>query len=248
METRHLRSIIGFSAALALLAVAPFVRAQGITSEQAQEILNELKQIRQVLERQPAAGQPAAAPDDKVSMQLAPGGFSIGTKDAPLTLVEYTDYQCPFCQQFHNTAFQQIKTNYIDSGKIRYISRDYPLDFHENARRAAVAARCAGEQGKFWELRHVMIVNADQLKADNLTTYAKNVQLDLPKFQACISSDKYIAGIDKDIAEGNSAGVSGTPSFVLGRMDKDKLQGVRLVGAMPYAQFEAKIKELLDAK
>jgi protein-disulfide isomerase len=248
METRHLRSIIGLSLALTLLAAAPFVRAQGITSEQAQEILNELKQIRQVLERQPAAGQPAAPPDDKVSMQLAPGGFAMGPKDAPLTLVEYTDYQCPFCQQYHNSAFQQIKANYIDSGKIRYISRDYPLDFHENARRAAVAARCAGEQGKFWELRHVMIVNADQLKLDNLTTYAKNVQLDVPKFQACLGSDKYIAGIDRDIAEGNAAGVSGTPSFVLGRMDKDKLEGVRIVGAMPYAQFEAKIKEMLDAK
>jgi protein-disulfide isomerase len=231
--------------AAALIAGAPLARADGITSEQAQEILNELKLIRQALERQPAAPGAPAPVDDKVSMAFAPGGFSIGRADAPLVMVEYTDYQCPFCQQFHNTAFAQIKANYIDTGKMRYISRDFPLDFHENARRAAVAARCAGEQGKFWELRHVMIVNAEQLKPDNLMSYATNVKLDVPKFRVCLDSDKYRAAVDKDIAEGTAAGVNGTPSFVLGRIEKDQLKGVRIVGAMPFAQFDAKIQELL---
>jgi len=232
--------------ALAFLATAPCARADGMTAEQAQEMINELKQIRQTLEKMQSP-QAAPAPDDKVSYKLSPGGFSMGQAKAPLVLVEYTDYQCPFCQQFHNTAFAQIKANYIDTGKVRFVSRDFPLDFHDNARRAATAGRCAAEQGKYWEMRHMMIVNADQLQADKLMTYAANVKLDVPKFKSCLDApDKFKAQIDQDIAEGGVAGVQGTPSFVLGYLENDKLQGVRLVGAQPYAQFDAKIQEMLD--
>jgi len=234
--------------ALALLAaalLAPHARADGLTSEQAQEIINELKQIRQTLEKMQSP-QAAPAPDDKVSYKFSPGGFSMGDTKAPLVMVEYTDLQCPFCQQFHNTAFAQIKANYIDTGKVRFVSRDFPLDFHENARRAATAGRCAAEQGKYWEMRHVMIVNAEQLKAENLASYAGQVKMDVAKFRSCLDSDKFKAQIDQDIAEGGVAGVQGTPSFVLGYLENDKLQGVRLVGAMPYAQFDAKIQEMLE--
>jgi len=228
-----------------LLAGSPLALADGITTEQAQDILNELKLIRQTLEKM-QSGQQVPAPDDKVSYKLSPGGFSLGDAKAPLVVVEYTDFQCPFCQQFHNTAFAQIKANYIDTGKVRFISRDFPLDFHENARRAATAGRCAAEQGKYWEMRHVMIVNADQLKPENLASYAANVKLDVPKFKSCLESDKFKAQIDQDIAEGGVAGVQGTPSFVIGYLENDKLQGVRLVGAQPYAQFDAKIQQMLD--
>ena len=231
-----------FAAAL----FAPHARADGLTSEQAQEIINELKQIRQTLEKMQSPQAPAA-PDDKVSYKLSPGGFSMGDAKAPLVMVEYTDFQCPFCQQFHNTAFAQIKANYIDTGKIRFVSRDFPLDFHDNARRAATASRCAAEQGKYWEMRHVMIVNADQLKPDKLASYAEQVKMDVGKFKSCLDSDKFKAQIDQDIAEGGVAGVQGTPSFVLGRIEDGKLTGVRLVGAMPYAQFDAKIQEMLGA-
>ncbi len=249
MKNGFLRYLAAFAAATILLGGATLVRAQGITSEQAQQILDELKAIRKTLEQRPIApspGQPQAQPQsDKVSMAFTPGGFSVGKDDAPLVLVEYTDYQCPFCQRFHTDAYAQLKTNYIDTGKLRFVSRDFPLDFHENARRSAVAARCAAEQGKYWELRHVMIVNASQLQLDKIVGYAQNASMDVDKFKTCIASDKYRAAIDKDVAEGTAAGVSGTPSFVLGRVENGKLEGVRLVGAMPYGQFEAKIKEML---
>ena len=193
-----------------------------------------------------ATGQQTPSLDDKVSYKFSPGGFSLGDARAPLVMVEYTDFQCPFCQQFHNTAFAQIKANYIDTGKLRFVSRDFPLDFHENARRAATAGRCAAEQGKFWEMRQVMIANAEQLRPDNPITYAANVKLDVPKFKSCLESDRFKAQIDQDIAEGEIAGVQGTPSFVIGRIENDKLEGVRLVGEQPYAQFDARIQELLD--
>jgi protein-disulfide isomerase len=91
-----------------------------------------------------------------------------------------------------------------------------------------------------------MIKNADQLGADRISSYAATVGLDVKKFEACLGSDFYKAAIDKDIAEGNNAGVTGTPSFVVGRVDKGRLVGLRLVGAMPYPQIEAKIREVLD--
>ena len=248
MKIRLFRSLTALAVAATLLGGVTLARAEGITSEQAQQILDELKAIRKTLETRPAvpAQPPAPAPvDDKVSMAFPPGGFSVGKENAPLVLVEYTDYQCPFCQRYHNDSFAQIKTNFIDTGKVRYISRDFPLPFHENARRSATAGRCAAEQGKFWELRHTMIINANQLQADKLGGYAQSASLDVPKFQACVDSDKFKAAIDKDIAEGSAAGINGTPSFVLGRIENGKLQGVRMVGAMPYAQFEAKIQDML---
>ncbi len=249
MKSGFLRYLAAFAAAATLLGGATLVRAQGITSDQAQQILDELKAIRKTLEQRPVApapGQPQAQPQsDKVSMAFTSGGFSVGKDDAPLVLVEYTDYQCPFCQRFHNDAYAQLKTNYIDTGKVRFVSRDFPLDFHENARRSAVAARCAAEQGKYWELRHVMIVNASQLQPDKIVGYAQNALMDVDKFKTCVDSDKYRAAIDKDVAEGTAAGVSGTPSFILGRVENGKLEGVRMVGAMPYSQFDAKIKEML---
>ena len=248
MLTRILRNCALFAATLTLLLGATVARAD-MTAEQVQEMLNELKLIRQALERGAVPGQagaPAAAPDDKVSMTFTPGSYTMGEAKAPLVIVEYTDYQCPFCQQFHNTTFAQIKANYIDTGKVRFVSRDFPLDFHENARRAAVAGRCAAEQGKFWEMRHVMIVNAEALKAEQLASYAANVKMDVAKFKSCLDSDKFKGDIDKNIAEGMAAGVNGTPSFVIGYLENDKLQGVRLVGAMPYADFDAKIQAMLE--
>jgi protein-disulfide isomerase len=249
-RARH--ALVAVLAWIVACAVADFPRlsqAEGITAEQADAIIQELRQIRQLLERQQQTarlGAPAApAPDEKVTLSLPANSYSIGRQDAPLTLVEYTDYQCPFCRQFHITAFDELKKNYIDTGKLRYVSLDFPLDMHENARRAAVAARCAGEQGRFWELRHVMIVNANRLKPQNLLTYATDLKLDVDEFRACVESDKYQAEVDRQLAEGQAIGVSATPSFVLGRSDTDKVHGIRLVGAMPYSVFDGKIKELL---
>lgn len=234
-------------AVLATSGLPSLAAAQGLTAEQGNAILEELKLIRQLLEKQAAALAPGGAPvDDKVSLSFAPGGYVLGREDAPLTMIEYTDYQCPFCQQFHNTTWVDLKRNYIDTGKLRFVSRDFPLDFHENARRAAVAARCAGEQGRFWELRHAMIVHADQLQAEKLIGYARDVGLDITRFSTCVLADKYKAEIDKSYAEGLAAGVSGTPSFILGRVERDRIEGVRIVGALPYPAFDAKIRELLE--
>jgi protein-disulfide isomerase len=243
-------------AAMVAQGVSSAVRAEGISADQADtlirqnsEVLGELKQIHKLLEQQLAAqsrAQSAAVPrvDEKVRMPVAPGGFEVGSANAPLTLIEYTDFQCPFCRQFHTGAYEEIKKNYIDTGKLRFVSRDFPLDMHDNAPRAALAARCAADQGKFWELRQVMIVNANRLQMSNLLTYAADLKLDVDKFSACVTSGKYKADVAKDLAEGRAAGVSGTPTFILGRISDGFIDGVRIVGALPYATFDAKVQSL----
>jgi len=183
--------------------------------------------------------------DEKIRVEAAPGEFSIGRPDAPLTLVEFTDYQCPYCRRFHMTSFEELRKKYIDTGKLRYVTRDFPLDFHEHAMRAAMTARCAAEQGRFWEMRHVMIVNANRLRPSDIAGYAADLKLDNTRLDACVASGKYRPDIERDIAEGAFAGVSGTPSFVLGRTEKDAVVGAKIVGAQPYATFEARINALL---
>lgn len=245
MANSRLKSLFALLLAAAVLLPWSLVRAQGMTAEQAAEMLNELKQIRQLLEKQ-VPPPPPPPPDENVNIEFTVSGYSMGKADAPLVFVEYTDFECPFCQRYHLDSFEQVKKEWVDTGKVRYYSRDFPLEFHPNARRAALAARCAGDQGKYWELRNTMIKNADQLAGDRIAAYAKGVGLDVTKFETCLGSDFYKPAIDKDIAEGNNAGVTGTPSFVVGRVDKGRLIGLRLVGAMPYAQIEAKIREVMD--
>jgi len=217
-----------------------------ITRQQADDILNELRQIRQLLEKQAKqAPAPQAEPEkpSRASVNLE-GANSIGSKDAALTMVEFTDYQCPFCQRFHLNTFNDIKKNYIDTGKVRFYSRDLPLDFHGNALRAAQAGRCAGDQGQFWQMRDVMATNADKLEMDNLVKFAQDLKLDVAAFRACVESEKYKSAVQKDVAEAMRIGANGTPAFLIGKSTPNGVDGELVVGAMPYAVFDQKLQEL----
>lgn len=222
---------------------------EGMTRDQADEILKELKAIHQLLERQQTAAAAQAAPapaSDKVKMSVAPGWYSMGRDDAPVTMVEFADYQCPFCRKFHSETFAELKKNYIDTGKVRYVSRDLPLDFHPNAPGAAVAARCAGEQQKFWEMRELMVANAADLTPPSLLKYGAQINLDMTAFSACLNDHKYTAAIQKDVTDAGTLGISGTPSFVVGKIANDQISGVRIVGAVPYSVFDTAIKNQLN--
>ncbi len=239
--------LAGFCALL--LAAALPAAAQQAQGDVNQQILQELRAIRELLEGQrrdilrPAAAP--QAPDDRVSLPFDRGGYSLGKSNAPLVMVEYTDYECPFCRQYHLNTFEQVRRNYVDTGKVMYVSRDFPLDMHKNAPRAAAAGRCAAEQNKFWELRHAMIANADKLGAEQIVGYAKELKLDIGKFRPCMLSNRFKQSIEEDMEEGRSVGISGTPSFVIGRMVNGKLEGVRMVGAMPYINFAQKLDQML---
>ncbi len=224
---------------------APPQAGQGITRQQADEILNELRQIRQLLQQQQAKA-PAAPPDQPQRAKLNLDGFQmLGNQSAPLTIVEFTDYQCPFCQRFHTATFPELKKNYIDTGKVRFYSRDLPLDsIHANAMRAAEAGRCAADQGKFWELRNVMGSNPDKLDLEHLVGFATGLNMDAAAFRSCVSSGKYKEAVQSDVVEAMKIGANGTPTFVVGKSTADGVDGEIMVGALPYAMFEDKLKAL----
>jgi protein-disulfide isomerase len=222
--------------------------SDGMTKDQADEILKELRAIHQLLERQQqVVTQPQAPTSDQVQMTVSPGWYSLGRDDAPITLVEFSDYQCPFCRKFQAEAYVELKKNYIDTGKVRFVSRDLPLDFHANAPSAAMAARCAGEQGKFWEMHDLVMVNGADLSSTSLLKYGKQLNLQMTSFGVCLSEGKYTSAIHKDVADAGSLGIRGTPGFVIGRTAKDQIQGVRIIGAVPYSVFDAAIKNQLSA-
>jgi len=231
--------------AFLLLAALPLAaQDKTITREQADEIIKELRQIRQLLEKQQA--KPAGPQEEQPTRAKIPDLSAVsmlGNKDAPITIVEYTDYQCPFCQRFHLSAYPEIKKNYIDTGKARFYSKDLPLDFHPNAMRAAQAAHCAGEQGKFWQLRDVMGSNPDKLDMGHIMGFAAELKLDTQKMQECINSEKYKARVESDVSEAMKLGANGTPAFIIGKSSGDGVDGELVVGAMPYSMFDQKLRD-----
>ena len=234
----------GTWALLPLIMLLPLGAAdKSITKQQADEILNELRQIRQLLEKQQAVNPGQAEPPTHAKVAIA-GAYAIGSKDAPITMVEFTDFQCPFCNRFHVSTFSELKKNYIDTGKVRFISRDLPLDFHPNAMQAAQAGRCAGEQGQFWTLRDRMGANPDRLDMAHLVGYAQELNLNVDTFRACVESGKYKNAIQNDVQEAIKIGANGTPSFVIGKSASDTIEGDLVIGAMPYQVFDQKFKEL----
>ena len=222
-------------------------RPEGMTKEQADEIVKELKAIHQLLEREQSASQPAiGANSNKVQMSVVAGLYAIGRDDAPITVVEFADYQCPFCRKFHSETFAELKKNYIDTGKVRFVSRDLPLDFHSNASGAAIAARCAGDQHRFWEMRDLLLANHADLRSPALLKYGKQINLDMSAFRSCLNDKKYTSDIQKDVADAGRMGIDGTPSLVVGKTAKDQIKGVRIAGAVSYSEFETAIKNQMN--
>jgi protein-disulfide isomerase len=231
---------------MSLASVSAF--AEPMTKEQGDAMLGELRQIKQLLQRPPqqqAQQAPQAPPADEPAKVSVAGVPFLGKADAPLTLVMFTDYQCPFCSRFENHTLTEIKKQYIDTGKLRFVVRDLPLPLHPNAPKAAEATHCANDQGKFWELREKLVNNGDKLDVKLLPDYAKQVGLDLDKFSACLESGRHADNVKASATLAASIGISGTPSFVVGRSKGDMADGVKLVGALPFAIFDQKLKEML---
>lgn len=156
---------------------------------------------------------------------------SIGPKDAPVTIIEFTDYQCPFCTRVRPTI-NQIIDEYKD--KVRYVLRDFPLSFHQFAKKAHEAAHCAGDQGKYWNYNKELWANQQALQVDKLKEYAKKIKLNIDKFEDCLNKGKYTKTVEENVAYGSSVGAQGTPSFFI--------NGIFFSGARPLADF----KEVID--
>ncbi len=171
-----------------------------------------------------------------------------GKTDAPVTIIEFSDYQCPFCGRFVKNTLPEITAKYINTGKVKYVFRDFPLDFHKFAIKASEAANCAGDKGRYWEMHDKLFDNQNALTLDNLKQYAIDIGLDSVSFDSCIDSGIYAAEIAKDFEDGRNAMVRGTPTFIIGKtqIGKKEITGKKLVGAMPFSSFEQVIEELLE--
>lgn len=178
----------------------------------------------------------------------------LGDKNAPVTLIEFVDYECPFCKSFFDQTFPQIKKNYIDTGKVKFVMRDLPLSFHQNAHKESQAAECAREQGgdsayfKYHdEIFKRTISNGTGLALTQLSVIANDLGLNGNNLQSCLDSEKYKAEVDKDLADASKAGANGTPTFFVGKSDSSgAIDGQIVVGAQPYSAFQVVIDQMLS--
>lgn len=159
----------------------------------------------------------------------------IGPQNTAVTVIEFSDYQCPYCGRAE-TAIKQIISNYGNS--VKFVYRDFPLSFHQFAQKAAEASECADEQGKFWQYHDKLFDNQQALDTPDLKQYAKDIGLDSIKFNECLDNSRMAPEVRKDIEDGQMYGVTGTPTFFI--------NGIELVGAQPYSAFEQIINQELN--
>ena len=178
-----------------------------------QQILQELKELRKLLETK--AGEPVAGPPVVATLNVRGEPFK-GETSAPIAIVEYSDFECPYCGKYTREIYPQIIEHYVKKGKVRYYFRDLPLPFHPNALPAAIAARCAGDQGKFWEMHDSLFANQDALSAKDFADRTAALGLDQARFSDCISSAKYGGAIRKVVTGARQMGIEGTPAFAIG--------------------------------
>jgi protein-disulfide isomerase len=197
------------------------------------------------------AGGPVLQPPVPAAALTAPtvpiaGAPTLGAASAPVTIVEFMDYECPYCQGFAQTDFPALKARHIDTGNVRYVLVNFPLPRHPRARPAAVAAACAEAQGKFWPMHERLLAkDAGPLRDEDFTRHARALALDLDAFGRCRVERADASWLEVDAAAARAAGVSGTPSFLIGRSAGDVARGRLLRGAPTLAEFDRQIEVLL---
>ncbi len=195
-----------------------------------------------------AIGQEVSKEEKKIAAEDLPDDDPfLGSPNAPVTLVEFSDFQCPFCRKFFREILPEIEEKYIKTGKVRFVYRDFPLSsIHDMAEKYAQAAQCANEQEKFWQMHDKIFVEQEKrgggtvfdYAVTDVKTWAREIGLNGAQFDQCLDADKYAQEVAKDFSDGQAAGVQGTPAtFVNGRL---------VPGALPFSQFAAVIEEELE--
>ncbi|MAG47708.1 hypothetical protein CL617_03810 [archaeon] len=197
----------------------------------------------------------------------AAGETVLGDEDAEIAIIEFSDFECPFCGRAYANALPQLKEEYINSGKVKFVYKHFPLDFHPLAMPAALASECANEQGKFWDYHDIIFENQGSLSEGNLRQWASDVGLDVGQFTDCYDSQKYLDEVNQDFQDGNNAGVSGTPGFIIGKLDGDTISydanvcdpqgtvcgdlnnalGFKVSGALPFSTFKQILDTLIES-
>jgi len=172
----------------------------------------------------------------------------LGSESARVIIVEFTDYQCSFCGRYSRETFPHLREQYIEKGAIRYVVIDQPLPIHQEAAKAAEAAHCAGDQGKFWEMHEEMMAKQDALK--DLFSYAKTLNLNVGEFEDCLNTGTYRSTVIKNMELAKELGISGVPCFIIGTVDESdsrRVTGISLIrGAVPLVNFQQEIDAALQ--
>ena len=195
--------------------------------------------------------QPTQPPRPQIIQGLLDDDPVKGNPDATVTIVEFSDFQCPFCKRFHETTLPLILENYVDTGKVKFVYRDFPIqELHPNgAIITALAAECADEQGIFWQYHDKLFEtqkNWERLAAkdvgNELKKYAEELGLDTNQFNDCFDSGKYMDEVKNDLEDGASYGVRGTPGFFIGNEERGY---IKVSGAQPYSSFQSVLDQML---
>lgn len=211
--------------------------------EDMQKTLEEIKKLVQ----SGARGGGATFKEQVVDFEGSP--FK-GEEDAPLTLLEFSDYQCPFCARHARETAPKIMDEYVSTGKVKFVMKEKPLtSIHKQAFDASLAGLCAQDQGKYWDMHDIMFANMKQLSNEDLKAHAAAIELDAAEFAECLDSRKYEKQVNSDIAAATKMGITGTPGFLLGvtdRSDPNKaLMKVFIRGAQSFDNFKASIDNML---
>ena len=205
-----------------------------------QQIISRLDELKQIL-------QANRQPPPQISSVSVRGETFRGDSGARVAIIEYADFECPYCGEYERQVFPQILSDYIETGKVKYFFRDLPVPGHARALPAALAARCAGEQGKYWEMHDSLFAKQHALSAPALLDRAQTLGLDIAKFTECQSSEKYTADIQKSLSEAQAMRIDGTPTFFLGVVEPggDVTIEKRFAGAAPFDVFKSALDALL---
>jgi len=214
--------------------------------EAMQKDLAEIKKLLKEGARAP--GGPAFKPQD-VSVAGRPVK---GDRSAPVTIITFSDYQCPFCKRHAEDTLPELVKKYVDTGKVKIVMEENPIEsIHKYAMGASIAALCAGDQGKYWEMHDIMFTNNKNLGADELKGYAREIGLDSGAFDNCLDSEKHKDQVKEDLSTGRKLGVRGTPGFVFGLTDPKNPDTVKasdtVRGAQPADAFSEVIDKLLES-
>ncbi len=219
---------------------------QALAAKQ-QQMLDQLGEIKKLLAKSNAGANPEALQlPETINVEKNP---VLGKAEARVGIIELTDFQCPFCGRFTSEAYPRIVSDYVDTGKVRFIYLDMPLaSIHPWAQLAAVAAHCAGEQGKFWEMHNSLFADQRAMRPPDISDRAAKLGLDTSKFNECINSSRYNELIDTNVKSAQRMNINGTPTFLLGTFrDGGSVMKIEksIVGTYPFEKFQADLDELL---
>jgi len=173
--------------------------------------------------------------------------YSLGSDDAPLVLIEFSDYRCAHCSIFHEVLFPKVKSEYIDTGKIFYVALHYPSRKYPIATLAAEAAYCAGAQERFWEMRELLFANSLYLDEEEITEITKDLAIHMGEFDECMARGRYSELIAAEKRCGKKLGVTATPSFILAQKDgSHAVDGKIVKGLLKWSKFNQQIIEKLE--